>query len=146
LLLHYADTLEAIKERIHNFDHHRALFNGIQRFLFEDRLVFETDKSRNQIRNECKELAYRVIQRSDSWGRLLSDCFPTALRLSIHPQSPHSEKIGILLGEANDTWLTPWHGVALKQRGNFILTHRHDAEALGARVVERDGRPSYFEL
>lgn len=146
LLVHYADTLEAIKGRIHTFDHHRTLFNGIQRFLFEDRLVMETDKSRNQIRNECKELAYRVIQRSDSWGRLLSDCFPTALRLSIHPQTPHSEKIGILLGEAKDTWLTPWHGVALKQHDKFILTHRHDAEALGARVVERDGRPSYFEL
>lgn len=146
LLVHYADTLEAIKGRTHTFDHHRTLFNGIQRFLFEDRLVMETDKSRNQIRNECKELAYRVIQRSDSWGRLLSDCFPTALRLSIHPQTPHSEKIGILLGEAKDTWLTPWHGVALKQQGKFILTHRHDAEGLGAQVVERDGRPSYFEL
>lgn len=146
LLLHYADTLESIKERAHSFDHHRTLFNGIQRFLFEDRLVLETDKSRNQIRNECKELAYRVIQRSDSWGRLLSDCFPTALRLSIHPQSPHSEKIGILLGEAKDTWLTPWHGVALKQQDKFVLTHRHEAEALGARVIERDGRPSYFEM
>ena len=146
LLLHYADTLESIKERVHSFDHHRTLFNGIQRFLFEDRLALETDKSRNQIRNECKELTYRVIQRSDSWGRLLSDCFPTALRLSIHPQSPHSEKIGILLGEAKDTWLTPWHGVALKQHDKFILTHRHEAETLGARVVERDGRPSYFVL
>jgi pyoverdine/dityrosine biosynthesis protein Dit1/AcrR family transcriptional regulator len=146
LLLHYSDTLESIKERAHTFDHHRTLFNGIQRFLFEDRLVLDTDKSRNQIRNECKDLAYSVIQRSDSWSRLLSDCFPTALRLSIHPQSPHSDKIGILLGEAKDAWLTPWHGVALKQQGKFILTHRRDAEALGARVVERDGRPSYFEL
>jgi pyoverdine/dityrosine biosynthesis protein Dit1/AcrR family transcriptional regulator len=145
LLLHYANTLDSIKERVHSFDHHRTLFNGIQRFLFEDRLVLQTDKSRNQIRNECKELTYRVIQRSDSWGRLLSDCFPTALRLSIHPQSPHSEKIGILLGDAKNTWLTPWHGVALKQHGKFILTHRHEAEALGARVVEHDGRASYFE-
>lgn len=145
LLFHYADTLESIKERAQSFDHHRALFNGIQRFLFEDRLVLETDKSRNQVRNECKDLAYRVIQRSDSWARLLSDCFPTALRLSIHPQSPHSEKIGILLGEARDTWLTPWHGVALKHQDKFILTRRHEAEALGARVIERDGRPSYFQ-
>jgi pyoverdine/dityrosine biosynthesis protein Dit1 len=145
LLFHYSDTLESIKERAHSFDHHRALFNGIQRFLFEDRLVLEPDKSRNQVRNECKDLAYRVIQRSDSWARLLSDCFPTALRLSIHPQSPHSEKIGILMGEARDTWLTPWHGVALKQQDKFILTRRHEAEALGARVIERDGRPSYFQ-
>jgi hypothetical protein len=38
LLVHYADTLEAIKGPNHTFDHHRALFNGIQRFIFEDSL------------------------------------------------------------------------------------------------------------
>lgn len=146
LLIHYADSLQAIEERIHSYEHHRTLFNGIQRFLFEDRLGIETEKSRNQLRKECKDLAYRVIQRSDGWGRLLGDCFPTALRLSIHPQHPHSEKIGILLGEANDTWLTPWHGVAVEQEGNFTLMRRHEAEMLGACIVERDGRASHFRL
>jgi pyoverdine/dityrosine biosynthesis protein Dit1 len=146
LLIHYADSLPAIEERIHSYEHHRTLFNGIQRFLFEDRLGVENEKSRNQLRNECKDLAYRVIQRSDAWGRLLGDCFPTALRLSIHPQHPHSEKIGILLGEANDTWLTPWHGVAVERDGKLILMRRHEAEQLGARIVDRDGRPSHFRL
>lgn len=146
LLVHYADSLQAIEERTHSYEHHRTLFNGIQRFLFEDRLGIETEKSRNQVRKECKDLAYRVIQRSDAWSRLLSDCFPTALRLSIHPQNPHSEKIGILLGEANDTWLTPWHGVAVEQEGKFVLMRRQEAETLGACVVERDGRPTHFRL
>ena len=122
------------------------LFNGIQRFLFEDRVAIETGKSRTQVRNECKARTYLVIQRSDAWGRLLSDCFPAALRLSIHPQVPHSEKIGILLGEAEDTWLTPWHGVAVRNEGNFRLMRRHEAEALGARVVEHAGRPSYYQI
>lgn len=144
--IHYTDSLSSIRDRIHIFEHHRALFNGIQRFLFEDRLAIASDMSRNQLRNECKELTYLVIQRSDGWGRLLNECFPMSLRLSIHPQRPHSEKIGILLGEASDTWLTPWHGVAVKQRDRFTLMHRHEAEAFGAQVVERDGRPSHFEL
>jgi pyoverdine/dityrosine biosynthesis protein Dit1/AcrR family transcriptional regulator len=146
LLVHYTDSLQAIEERTHSYEHHRTLFNGIQRFLFEDRLGIDTEKSRNQLRKECKDLAYRVIQRSDGWSRLLSDCFPTALRLSIHPQHPHSEKIGILLGEANDTWLTPWHGVAVEQEGKFVLMRRHEAEMRGACVVEREGRPSHFRL
>lgn len=146
LLIHYTDSLQAIEERIHSYEHHRALFNGIQRFLFEDRLGIETEKSRNQLRNECKDLAYRVIQRSDGWGRLLGDCFPAALRLSIHPQNPHSEKIGILLGEATDTWLTPWHGVAVEQDGKFTLLRRHEAEQLGACIVDRDGRANHFRL
>ena len=98
------------------------------------------------MRNECKDRAYRVIQRSDAWSRLITDCFPTALRLSIHPQSPHSDKIGILLGEADDVWLTPWHGVAVKKQGRFKFMHRREAEALGGRVVECEGRPSYYQV
>jgi len=146
LCLNYADTLAAIENRVHRFEHHQALFNGIQRFLFEDHIETETEKSRTQVRNECKERTYMVIQRSDAWSRLLNDCFPAALRLSIHPQGPHSEKIGILLGEANDTWLTPWHGVAIKRNGTFCLMPRHEAESLGACVVTVDGRPRYYQL
>ncbi|HET8781514.1 MAG TPA: isocyanide synthase family protein [Pyrinomonadaceae bacterium] len=146
LILHYCDSLAAIEARIHSFAHHRELFNGIQRFLFEDRVAMDGGKSRSQLRKDCKELAHGVIQRSDGWGRLLNDCFPMALRLSIHPQGPHSEKIGMLLGEANDTWLTPWHGVAVKDGDTFRMMRRHEAEELGARVVERDGRPSYMEM
>jgi pyoverdine/dityrosine biosynthesis protein Dit1/AcrR family transcriptional regulator len=143
---HYADSLETIEARIHTHERHRALFNGIHRFLFEDRLVIEPDKSRNRLRNECKERALRVIQRSEAWGRLIQECFPAALRLSIHPQPPHSEKIGILLGDAEDAWLTPWHGVVLKTAEGFKLVRRHEAESLGARVVRRDGRDSHYEL
>ena len=146
LISHYCDSLTAIEERIHAFEHHRALFNGIQRFLFEDRVAMDTGKTRNQLRNDCKALAHEVIQRSDGWGRLLNDCFPMSLRLSIHPQGPHSEKIGILLGQANDRWLTPWHGVAVRDADTFRLMRRQEAEELGARVVECDGRPSYFQL
>ena len=69
-----------------------------------------------------------------------------ALRFSIHPQPAHSDKIGILLADAEDAWLTPWHAVAVRSKGKIRLMHREQAERLGARLVERDGRPSHFEL
>jgi pyoverdine/dityrosine biosynthesis protein Dit1/AcrR family transcriptional regulator len=146
LCAHYADPLATVEERARAYEHHRALFNGIHRFLFEDRLAVETDKSRTRVRNECKERALRVIQRSEAWGRLIGECFPTALRLSVHPQPPHSDKIGVLLGDAEDAWLTPWHGVALREGGGFKFVRRHEAEALGARLVTRGGRASHFEI
>jgi pyoverdine/dityrosine biosynthesis protein Dit1 len=145
LCAHYAEPLATIEERVRTYERHRALFNGIHRFLFEDRLVIESGKSRNRLRNECRKRALRVIQRSEAWGRLIGECFPLALRLSIHPQPPHSDKIGILLGDAEDAWLTPWHGVALKVGDRFKLVRRHEAEALGASVVWRDGRASHYE-
>jgi pyoverdine/dityrosine biosynthesis protein Dit1/AcrR family transcriptional regulator len=143
---HYAEALEVIRERLHSNDSQESLFNGIQRFLFEDRVVVEKGKSRNRIRSDCKERTYEVVRRSDAWGRLLADCFPASLRLSIHPQPWHSEKIGILLGESQDVWLTPWHAVALKENGKFRFAKRAEAEAAGAMVVLKEGQPSYMEI
>lgn len=144
---HYTQDLDELRARAAQNTQLRATVDGIQRFLFEDTLEIGLDRSRTQIRNECRDMAYRVIQRSDAWGRLLSDCFPMALRLSIHPQMPHSDKIGILLGEANDVWLTPWHGVAVRYENGFKMMKRFEAEALGARFVESDGgAPAFYEL
>lgn len=146
LCRHYAETTEAIRERLHSNENQQALFNGIQRFLFEDRVVLEKEKSRTRLRNESKDRTYELIRRSDAWGRLVADCFPASLRLSIHPQPAHSEKIGILLGESRDVWLTPWHSVALKERGHFVFVKRREALDLGATVVENNGQPFYMEL
>jgi pyoverdine/dityrosine biosynthesis protein Dit1 len=146
LCRHYADSSETIRERLHSNESQQALFNGIQRFLFEDQVEIEKEKSRSRIRSECKEKTYEVVRRSDAWGRLVADCFPASLRLSIHPQPPHSEKLGILLCESRDVWLTPWHGVAFKENGRFRLIKRREAEELGASVVLKEGLPSYMEL
>ena len=72
--------------------------------------------------------------------------FPDGVRLFIHPQPAHSEKVGILLTPAEDAWLTPWHGAVLLRGDRFVLTRRAEAEAMGTKVVERAGQPSHFEL
>jgi len=146
LLATYADSIEKIERRVETDEQTLALFNGIHRFLFEDSIAFENQKSRTQVRNECKEFAYKLIRRSDAFSKLINDCFPNSLRLSIHPQGPHTAKIGILLGETDDRWLTPWHSVAVKQDGGFKFMRRHEAESLGARLIEREGRASHYEI
>jgi len=139
----YEQTVDSIKQRATRIPQSRKLVDGIHRFLFEDKVVLEEGRSRTQIRNECRELAYQVVQRSDGWGRLLSDCFPAALRLSIHPQEPHSDKIGILLGKSDDVWLTPWHSAAVKTNEGFKLMKSSDAKEMGA-TMSADRR--YYEL
>jgi pyoverdine/dityrosine biosynthesis protein Dit1 len=145
---HYAEPLAVIVARAQDHPHHRAMWNGMQRFLFEDRVGLETQhgKSRTQVRKECATLAHEVIQRSNAWTRVVAECFPTALRLSIHPQPPHSTKIGIQLLDTADVWLTPWHGVVVERAGTSTLMPRSEAEALGAKLVEVEGRPSHYVL
>lgn len=146
---HYAEPLAEIVARAERSPQHRALFNGIHRFLVEEHPGAD-GLSKTKLREVCKPLAYEVIRRSDAWGRLLADCFPFALRLSIHPQDPHAEKIGILLGDsAADAWITPWHGAAVhRPDGIWTLMKREDAESLpGAHVVcDAAGRPSHIAV
>jgi pyoverdine/dityrosine biosynthesis protein Dit1 len=146
LVERYGEPLEAIRERTLTEDAHRRLFDGVMRFLLEDRMGQGGGKTKNRLRKESKADAYRVIQRSNAWSRLVAGCFPDALRLSIHPQEVHAGKIGIRLGETPDAWLTPWHAAVLKSREAFRLVHREEAEALGATLVYRFGHPSHYEL
>ena len=146
LMEQYAESLEALQERTGAHDHHQQLFNGIHRFMFEDLVARQPELSRTQARKQSKGLAFEVIRRSNSWSRVVAEFFPHALRLSIHPHAPHSDKIGILLGDADDLWLTPWHGVALLQSDRFLLTRRSAAQEQGALLIDRDDRPSHFEM
>jgi pyoverdine/dityrosine biosynthesis protein Dit1 len=125
------------------------LYCGITRFLVEDATFPGQPLSRNQIQKDARTRAYGVIQRSNAWSGVVEKHFPEAVRLSIHPHGCGSAKLGIHLSEPAqaDNWITPWHGVALElEAGRFVLAKRAQAEALGATIVERDGRPSHFTL
>lgn len=141
----YSATLQELQENVRTDPSTRALFNGIHRFMFEDAVARRgSDASRTKLRNDAKETAYQTILRSNAWSRVVAEKFPEAIRLSIHPQPPHSEKFGLQLMRTRDGWLTPWHGVVLDDGVNRSLVKRWDAEKLQASIVWRDGRPSHF--
>ncbi len=145
LAVHYGEPLDMLREKCRS-GHHKSMLNGIHRFLFEDTLAVEPDKSRTRIRKECRERAYGVILRSNAFSRLIAECFPSSLRLSIHPQTPHAAKIGILLGHAEGCWITPWHGTAMRTEEGWTLVKRAQADEAGARLVLRDGLPSHYVM
>ncbi|MFH8753834.1 L-tyrosine/L-tryptophan isonitrile synthase family protein [Streptomyces rimosus] len=140
----HTDELRAEVRRGGNLVH---MYRGITRFMFEDLSVPGYTGSRAALQRRCRELAYGVIARSRAWDELLADLFPNAVRLSIHPQPCSSRKIGILLADTPDAWLTPWHSTAVDDGGGrFTLMKRAEAEAAGAQLVTVHGRPSHFVL
>lgn len=146
LLAEHGTPLDELKDEIRAGGEPQRLYLGITRFLLEDATRPGMSMSRTALQKECRRKAYEVIQRSKAWGDLLARHFPDAVRLSIHPQSCGSEKLGIAFTEASDAWLTPWHGAALDVGGRFVLRKRAEIEAMGARLVMRDGRPSHYVL
>ncbi|WP_428264283.1 L-tyrosine/L-tryptophan isonitrile synthase family protein [Haliangium sp.] len=148
LLICYGEALRSLRKRCQEDRHARAMYQGITRFIFEDYLGLEpfAGQSRTSVQKLARVIAYRVIQRSNAWSRLLADHFADAVRLSIHPQFRVSEKIGVYLGDADSAWTTPWHSVAVKEGGKVWLRKRAEVENGGAVLVFEDGRPSHYEV
>jgi pyoverdine/dityrosine biosynthesis protein Dit1 len=120
------------------------MYCGMTRFLFEDALHPGQSKSRNAIQKDVRARAYEVMRRSNAWTELIAERFPDAVRLSIHPQVCGSRKLGIRL-VGDDSWMTPWHGVAVETAEGFLLMKHAEARVLGAELVLGEGkRPSHF--
>ncbi len=147
LLIRYGESIETLRQRCKTDKASAAMYKGITRFIFEDYCGLEdfSSCSRSAIQRKARSIAYRVIQRSNAWTRLLEVHFPDSVRLSIHPQFRISKKIGVFLVDADDCWQTPWHTVAVKQAGKIRLMKRIEAEKLGL-LAFADGRPSHFEI
>lgn len=155
LMKRYGHSLDYLKRKVRNGGKSSSdpddaeanrMYCGITRFLFEDAMHTGQTKSRSAIQKESRVKAYEVIRRSNAWSRSIKEYFPEAVRLSIHPQTCGSKKLGIrLIG--NESWMTPWHGVAVERNNGYVLLKRSQAEALGAKLIYfSDGRGSHYQL
>lgn len=140
----YAESEEAIKQQLMQDEQGLLLYRAITRFLYEDSQLPGYSGSNAALQKDAKQRACGVIQRSWAWGNLLAQHFPTAIRLSIHPQPVDSLKMGIHMMPTKDDWLTPWHGVAANVNGQFVLMKRKDAQSLNGKMVEIRGTPSHY--
>lgn len=141
-----ATSIEGLREEVRGPGDTVALYRGISRFLFEDGREQHQHISNTAWQKQCRVRAYGVIQRSRAWGELVGSIYPDALRLSIHPQTCTSSKLGIHLAQTRDAWLTPWHGVLVFTPSSSFLMKRWEAERLPVQLVSVAGRPSHFVL
>lgn len=141
----YAEPLETLRLRLKSSPEFLALFNGIHRFISEDRSALHPEVSHSKIKSISKEVALEVIRNSNAWTRFLAQVYPEAVRLSIHPYPAHSEKIGIRLTKAKDNWLTPWHGAIVLGDDGYVLMKLQDALEAGATMVSENGRPHHLK-
>lgn len=147
LLIQYGESIQNLRIRCKTDQASDVMYKGITRFIFEDYSGLEEfyNNSKSFIQRRARSIAYRVIQRSNAWSRLLESNFDNAVRLSIHPQFRVSKKIGVHLVDTSDCWLTPWHSVAVKKSGKIQLMKRAEAEKVGL-LAFYEGRPSHFEI
>lgn len=146
LFAEFAEDVETLRARVKTDSDAKSMFNGIHRFMFEDQLALHPEKSKNGLKEFSKALAYEVIRRSNAWSRLVEKKFPESLRLSIHPQSATSPKIGVRLMPSNDVWRTPWHSVTVYNGKDYFLAPREEAEAAGGILTYANDKYPYYVL
>ena len=142
----YAEPLADLQDKVRLNPEFRNLFNGIHRFISDDRKVRYPQLSASQVKKDAKLIALKVIQHSNAWTRFLLYVFPNSIRLSIHPYPAHNDKIGIRLTRAIDNWITPWHGVIVLDKDGYMLMKKSEAEEKGAGLVMEDNQPYYYTL
>ncbi|CDL83934.1 L-tyrosine isonitrile synthase [Xenorhabdus szentirmaii] len=144
MLKDYSSSIDEIKKILKENEEGVRLYRAITRFLYEDSLLPEYSGSKNALQKDARQRAVGVIQRSWAWGNLLAEHFPSAIRLSIHPQPIDSMKIGIHMMPTRDDWLTPWHGVAANVNGHFVLMKGDEVKQLHGKLIEIRGVPSHY--
>lgn len=142
----YAEPFESLKIKLKDNEEFKKLFNGMHRFIVEDRKFLFPELSTTKIKEESKEIALKLIQHSNAWTRFLNYVYPKSIRLSIHPYHPHASKIGIKLTKAFDNWITPWHGVIVLQEDGYVLMKKNEAEEKNATLIIKNNRPYYYTL
>jgi L-tyrosine isonitrile synthase len=148
MLIEFAEPLRLVRQRCGDEREAAAMYCGITRFLYEDYLGLKdfASWSKTRIQQHARTIAYRVIQRSNAWSELLARRFPHALRLSIHPQSRTSRKIGINMIATDDNWRTPWHSVAILHAEQIRLERRSEINEDRVILVFQHGRPSHYRV
>lgn len=142
----FPDNIESLKKKRFYSPDFFVMFSGLNKFIYEDLSYLFSDKEKPWLRNEAKNITFQIIQRSNTWSKLIERNFPNAVRLSIHPQAAIGKKIGLNLIDADDIWRTPWHSVCCWKDNRFFLTTKENAEALGARLTKVDDKYPYYRV
>ncbi|HEU4537072.1 MAG TPA: isocyanide synthase family protein [Polyangiaceae bacterium] len=134
----FGESVESIREEVRTDERALSMYRGMTRFVFEDSLLPTYAGSRSALLRESRRRAYGVILRSRAWSRLIDGQIGRSVRLSIHPQACNTPKFGIRLLDIDDSWLTPWHSVAVRVGSRMTLMKRAEAERVGRLVFARD--------
>lgn len=144
LMTHFGITDVELESRI-ILDHNvNALYRGMIRFM-EEELAFRSFASKRQHHLAAKTLAKKMMFRNEAYSHLASHEFPSRIRLSMHPTTNRG-KYSFQLIPSPKAWTSPWHcALLIDNEGDYATVHKKDAEAAGHELVERGGRPFYYQ-
>lgn len=153
----YAETETSFRQRVSkpkNDDDINSLnlYRGQIQFFTTELSMGYPEKSKSKVKKEAEIISRGVARMSNALSKYLSVIEPEALRLSCHPKTIATDKIGIWFNEDHAPGGTPWHNAAVYEISETTkkcvvsFMKAQEAREKGYRLqVDKEGKPSHFE-
>ena len=128
------------------------LYRGQIQFFTTELKMGYPEKTNSKCKKEAENISRGVARMSSALGKYISILEPDAVRISCHPKTVASDKIGIWLDENHSPGGTPWHNAAVfeldektnKCAASFMKAQ--EAKKKGHKLqTDHEGKPSHFE-
>ena len=139
LMAAYGSDLSWVEERLERDEDFTQVYIGFKRFMQRD-LMLPPETTKTKRIALAASTAKMMCLRNEAYSNFTTDLFPHHVRLSIHQHS-NIRKFSVKMMEGKPMPRTPWHSVAVKIEGKFVLMNKEDAIEMGAKQVE-----DYFEV
>lgn len=107
-----------------------ALYRGFSRFMYEDLVLGSSSVSKSQRKKAAEEVAFTMIQRNQTYSRMVESVMPRHVRLSIHAHDNAGPKFAVRV--------MPW---AIKHAENAdVLVNAGTVTEEGARDASWDAK------
>lgn len=121
------------------------LYRGMVRFMGEE-LAVKSFPSGNQLQKASKILTRGMMMRNEAYSNLVKEEFSQHIRLSMHPSVNNGAKYSFQLIPGSRAFRSPWHtALCVASGGEYITVHKKEAEAQGMHLVNKNGRPYFYE-
>ena len=148
LAAQFGNADEAVAQMIKEDPDTLLTYRGFIRFLETDLKyspIIKKGISGTQYRKAVKEVAKGMMNRAESFTKIIQAKCPDYVRLSIHPSSG-AVKLSIpLIPQISGSFpKSPWHcSIAVGVDGSYTTVHSKDVRESHVPVL-RDGRPYFF--
>ncbi|WP_419419048.1 L-tyrosine/L-tryptophan isonitrile synthase family protein [Legionella sp. D16C41] len=155
-LNNYAETDKHFEERVKkpkddNDINSLNLYRGQIKFFMTELSMGYPGKSNSAIKREAAIVSRGVARMSEALSEYLSIIEPEALRLSCHPKTVSSDKIGLWFTEDHSLGGTPWHNAAVYkiqgETNKCTVEFMKSSEARRNGFIlksDKNGNPSHF--
>lgn len=121
------------------------LYRGMMMFMNEE-LAIKNFPSGNQLKKASKALTRNMMLRNEAYSNLVKSEFASHIRLSMHPSINNGAKYSFQLIPGHHAFRSPWHcALYVNEAGEFITIHKKEAIEQGLHLVDRNGRPYFYE-